>query len=126
MGVGCLTVFVALTLGILLIITICGIPFGLLVLLSLVVAWIFGWIALGRMTGEKVLEAIKVREILPIVAVVVGILVLTIVSFVPIDRLAGRTVHRIAGTRRGRSDAVRNSSVSYADARVDRAHAGRI
>jgi hypothetical protein len=84
MGVGCLTVFVGLTLGILLIVTLCGIPFGLLVLLSLVVAWIFGWIALGRMTGEKVLEAIKVREILPIVAVVVGILVLTIVSFVPV------------------------------------------
>jgi len=83
-GVGCLTSFVAVTLGTLLIITLCGIPFGVLVLLALVVAWIFGWIALGRLTGEKLLEAIKVREILPIVAVVVGVLVLTIVGFVPI------------------------------------------
>ena len=84
MGVGCLTVFVALTLGVLLIITLCGIPFGILVLLSLVVAWMFGWIALGRLTGQKVLEAIKLREILPIVAVVVGVVVLTIVSYVPV------------------------------------------
>jgi hypothetical protein len=84
MGVGCLTVFVALTLGVLLIITLCGIPFGILVLLSLVVAWMFGWIALGRLTGQKLLEAIKVREILPIVAVVVGVIVLTIVSYVPL------------------------------------------
>jgi len=83
-GVGCLTLFVAFTLGLLLIITLCGIPFGLLLWLSLAIAWIFGWIALGRMTGEKLLEAIKVREILPIVAVVVGIIVLTIVSFVPV------------------------------------------
>ena len=84
MGAGCLTAFVAPMVGLLLIITVCGIPFGLLVMLALGIAWIFGWIALGRMTGEKVLEAIKVREILPIVAVVVGIVVLSIVSFVPV------------------------------------------
>ncbi len=84
MGIGCLTVFVALTLGVLLLITLCGIPFGILVLLSLVVAWMFGWIALGRLTGERLLDAVKVREILPIVAVVVGVLVLTIVSYVPV------------------------------------------
>jgi hypothetical protein len=84
MGVGCLTSFVAVTLGILLMITICGIPFGILLLLALFVAWMFGWIALGRLTGEKLMEAFKVREILPIVAVVVGILVLAIVGMVPI------------------------------------------
>lgn len=86
MGVGCLTSFVAVTLGILLLVTICGIPFGVLLLLALVIAWLFGWIALGRLIGEKLLEAIKVRETLrvPIVAVVVGIIVLTIVSYVPI------------------------------------------
>ena len=38
MGLGCLTSFVAVTLGVLLIITICGIPFGLLLILALVVA----------------------------------------------------------------------------------------
>jgi hypothetical protein len=86
MGVGCLTSFVAVTLGILLIITLCGIPFGLLVLLALVVAWLFGWIALGRFAGEKILDAVKARESwrTPIIAVVVGILVLAIVGFVPI------------------------------------------
>ncbi len=84
MGVGCLTSFVAVTLGILLLITICGIPFGVLLLLALVIAWLFGWIALGRLIGEKLLEAFKVHEILPIVAVVVGVIVLTIVSYVPI------------------------------------------
>ena len=84
MGVGCLTSAVALMLGVLLMITICGIPFGVLLLLALFVAWLFGWIALGRLTGEKLMEAFKAREILPIVAVVVGILVLAIVGMVPI------------------------------------------
>ena len=84
MGVGCLTSFVAVTLGLLLIMTICGIPFGILLLLALFVAWLFGWIALGRLTGEKLMEAFKAREILPVVAVVVGVLVLAIVGFVPI------------------------------------------
>ncbi len=84
MGVGCLTSFVAVTLGILLMITICGIPFGVLVLLALFVAWLFGWIALGRLTGEKLMEAFKAREILPVVAVVIGILVLAFVGMVPI------------------------------------------
>ena len=84
MGVGCLTSFVAVTLGILLLITICGIPFGGLLLLALFVAWLFGWIALGRLTGEKLMEAFKAREILPVVAVVVGILVLAIIGIVPV------------------------------------------
>jgi hypothetical protein len=86
MGVGCLTSFVAVTLGILLIITLCGIPFGILLLLALVVAWLFGWIALGRLAGEKILEAFKARESLrtPIIAVVVGILLLAIIGMVPI------------------------------------------
>ncbi|MDE3089219.1 MAG: hypothetical protein KGJ80_07525 [Chloroflexota bacterium] len=85
-GVGCLTSFVAVTLGIVLIITLCGIPFGILALLALVVAWLFGWIALGRLAGEKILEALKARESLrtPIIGVVVGILLLAIVSMVPI------------------------------------------
>jgi hypothetical protein len=84
MGVGCLTSFVAVTLGILLIITLCGIPFGVLLLLALFVAWLFGWIALGRLAGEKLMEAFKAREILPVVAVVIGILVLAIVGMVPV------------------------------------------
>ncbi len=86
MGVGCLTSFVAVTLGILLLITLCGIPFGILLLLALVVAWLFGWIALGRLAGDKVLEAFNARESVrtPIIAVVVGILLLAIIGMVPI------------------------------------------
>ncbi len=86
MGVGCLTSFVAVTLGILLIITLCGIPFGVLVLIALCVAWLFGWIALGRLAGEKILDALKARESLrtPIIAVVIGILILAVVGMVPI------------------------------------------
>jgi hypothetical protein len=86
MGVGCLTSFVAVTLGILLIITLCGIPFGVLLLLALFVACLFGWIALGRLAGEKMLDAVKAREAwrTPVIAVVVGILLLAIVGIVPI------------------------------------------
>jgi hypothetical protein len=85
LGVGCLTLLAAFPLFILLIILIITIPAALLLPVALIVAWLFGWIALGRLVGEKVMEALKARESLnvPIVAVVVGIILLAIVGAVP-------------------------------------------
>ena len=85
-GVGCLTTFVAITLAILLIITLCGIPFGLLLLFAFAVAGAFGWIALGWLAGEKILQALKVRESwsVPVIAVIVGIFLLALVGAVPV------------------------------------------
>ena len=85
LGVGCLTIFVAITLSILLIITICGIPFGVLLLIAFAIASAFGWIAVGWLVGEKVMESVKVRESwkTPVVTVIVGVLLLAVVSAVP-------------------------------------------
>ena len=84
-GVGCLTTIVAITLSILLIITLCGIPFGALLLFAFAVAGAFGWIALGWLTGEKILQALKARESwnVPVIAVIVGIFLLALVGAVP-------------------------------------------
>lgn len=84
-GVGCLTTFVAITLSILFIITLCGIPFGVVLLFAFAVAGTFGWIALGWLSGEKILQALKVRESLkvPVIAVIVGIFVLSVIGAVP-------------------------------------------
>jgi len=97
LGVGCLTLFVAVTLGILLIITLCGIPIALILFVALFIAWLFGWIALGWLIGEKVLAAAKVKETLsvPIVAVVVGIVLLAILGALP---LAGWLIGLFVGS----------------------------
>ncbi len=83
-GVGCLTVIGVMVLTPLLVIIIIGIPVALLLLLAFVVAGLFGWIALGRLVGERILEAIKVREVVPVVAVVVGILLLALLGAAPV------------------------------------------
>jgi hypothetical protein len=86
LGVGCLTIFVAITLSILLIITICGIPFGVFLLIAFAVASAFGWIAVGWLVGEKIMDSVKVRESwkTPVITVIVGVILLAVVSAVPI------------------------------------------
>jgi hypothetical protein len=80
LGVGCLTLLVAPVLFLLLLITIVG---PVLLVLALAAAWIFGWIAVGYLAGERIVEAAKMREIAPMLAVVLGVLVLAIVGQVP-------------------------------------------
>lgn len=85
-GVGCLTTFGAITLSILLIITLCGIPFSVILLFVFAIAGAFGWIALGWLAGEKILHSLKVRESwsVPVVAVIVGIFMLSVIGAVPV------------------------------------------
>jgi hypothetical protein len=82
-GVGCLTLIVLPILFILLAITIIGIPVALLEVFVAVAAGIFGWVAIGYLAGERILEGLKVREVVPIVAVVVGVFLLTLINQVP-------------------------------------------
>ncbi len=85
LGVGCLTWIAAPTLIVLLVITICGIPFGAFVGLALAVAMLVGWIALGRLAGEKILDALHARQASnAVIAGVVGVLVLALISAAPI------------------------------------------
>lgn len=79
-GVGCLTYIVLPVLMLLLIITLIGIPVALILGFVAFAAWVFGWIALGYLTGEKILQAFKARDILPVVAVILGVVLLTLIS----------------------------------------------
>lgn len=97
LGVGCLTQIVTITLGIALVITLCGIPIAAVMFLALALAWLVGWIAVGQMAGSKILDPLNVRESLktPIVAVIVGIVLLALISLAPI---IGWFVSMIAAT----------------------------
>lgn len=82
-GVGVLTMLVAaLMLGVL-IITICGIPVALILGLALLMALLYGWIALGLMVGERLLALLDTEQPLPLIGGVVGVLLITLLSSVP-------------------------------------------
>ena len=57
LGVGLLSLVVAFFVGLVLLIAACA---GLLVWLAVVLAWIFGWTAVGQIVGQRVLEAFNV------------------------------------------------------------------
>jgi len=83
-GVGCLTALLLPILAILLIITLIGIPVAFLLGIIAWAAWIFGGIAIGLLAGEKILGAFKVSNILPVVAVILGVIILMLIGQVPI------------------------------------------
>jgi hypothetical protein len=76
-GLGCLTLLIAPAILFLLIITICGIPIGLLGIFLLVVAWAFGIIALGVETGVRLAALMKQDWALPVSAMI-GTFLLTL------------------------------------------------
>jgi hypothetical protein len=69
--------------AIVLAITICLSPVAALWLLVGGVALLFGWIAAGLLLGVRVLRAITKSEPNPVAAVAVGVLILSLLSFVP-------------------------------------------
>ncbi len=80
LGVGLLTATLAVVLIIFLAITICLSPLAALAALILGAAGLFGWIAVGALLGERLLIALKAREIVPLWAAGLGTLVITVVS----------------------------------------------
>lgn len=86
LGVGCLTVLVALPLIVLLAVLIITLPAAILLPLVLGAAWLFGWIALGWLVGERLLAALQAREAwrAPVITVIVGVLLLALVGAVPV------------------------------------------
>jgi len=81
-GVGLLTLIVGITVMLLLFITCCLIPVGLLVALALVLATLYGWIVVGYLLGERALRAIQKEggEQSPTVTALVGILLVTLIQ----------------------------------------------
>ncbi len=84
LGVGCLTWIVVPPLMILFIITCLGIPLSVILGILLVAAAAFGWIAVAILLGDRLLNALKVQNIVPILSMIVGLFVLWLVSVVPV------------------------------------------
>ncbi|MGA9347392.1 MAG: polymer-forming cytoskeletal protein [Anaerolineae bacterium] len=82
-GVGLLTAVVAVALMVLLAITICLSPVAFLLGVATLAGGIFGWIAVGLLVGQKLLEAFKVKGITTMIAVVVGILLISLLGAIP-------------------------------------------
>ena len=84
LGVGCLTWLVAPPLMILFIVTCLGIPLSAILGILLVAASAFGWIAVAILLGDRLLNALKAKNIVPILSMIVGLFVLWLVCSVPI------------------------------------------
>lgn len=83
LGVGFLTAVVAVGLTALLAITICLSPIALFIGLATTAAGFFGWIAVGLLVGQKLLEGLKVQEPAPLLAVVIGVALISLISALP-------------------------------------------
>jgi len=84
LGVGFAVLVITAILATLLILTCCFSPFGILLLMALAVAVLFGWVAVGLMVGQRLLEAINVQQpISDVAAVLVGLLLITLLTYVP-------------------------------------------
>jgi hypothetical protein len=82
-GVGLLTSLVLLILVPLLVIICIGIPVAILLVLAAVAAGLFGWIAVGAVVGQRLLAALKVGKYQPLLEVIIGIPVISLLSAVP-------------------------------------------
>lgn len=81
-GIGLLSMVIAPALVVLLLITILLIPLGLVGILMLLVAAVFGWIALGFEIGKRIASLFKANWAEPISAGL-GTLVITTISVIP-------------------------------------------
>ena len=84
LGVGCLTWLIVPPLMILFVITCLGIPVSLALGIAFVAAGVLGWIAIALIVGERLLVALKAKNLAPLLSMVVGLAVLWIVSSLPV------------------------------------------
>ncbi|MFQ5945433.1 MAG: hypothetical protein ACE5NC_04205 [Anaerolineae bacterium] len=83
LGVGLVTLFGSLLAILLLVVTICGIPLAFLGALALAVAGVVGWVSLGYLVGQRLLEEGGAKKAGPVPAVVAGVLLITLISAAP-------------------------------------------
>jgi cytoskeletal protein CcmA (bactofilin family) len=81
-GVGLLTLIVGITAMVLLFVTCCLIPIGLLLGLALALATLYGWIVVGYLLGGRILRAIQKNSAAPtpVASALVGIFTVTLVQ----------------------------------------------
>lgn len=78
LGIGLLTLVTAIVVGVLLIVTLCLSPVGVAVLLALVLANLFGRLALGVLVGERLVGALTARAVAPFWVAALGAGLLTL------------------------------------------------
>jgi hypothetical protein len=84
-GMGFLTLFVFLLLTPILFIVVCiGWMAWLLLFIALAAAAIYGWIVLGSVVGERLLQAVKVAKSEPLASVLLGVFLITLISATPL------------------------------------------
>ena len=84
LGVGCLTWLVVPPLMILFVVTCLGIPLSLVLAITFVAAIVLGWIAISAIIGDRLLNALKAKNIVPMLAMVVGLIMLWLITSLPI------------------------------------------
>jgi len=80
---GVLSFLVLLVLVPLLVIICIGIPVAVLLVMAAVAAALFGWVAIGVLLGRRLLAALHTSQPQPVVEVIVGVTLLTLLSEVP-------------------------------------------
>jgi hypothetical protein len=80
LGIGALTVVAGIMLVVALAVTICLSPIAALAALALGAAGLLGWIAIGAVVGERLLQAFNARGVGPLWVAGLGTLVVTLVS----------------------------------------------
>jgi hypothetical protein len=80
LGLGLLTLIVAMLIGGLLLIAFC---LGLLVWLAALLALLLGWIAVGLWMGQRILAALKVHDSSSLLEVAIGVFLLTVLARLP-------------------------------------------
>jgi cytoskeletal protein CcmA (bactofilin family) len=83
LAVGLLTFLVLLVLVPLLVIICIGIPVAVLLVMVAVAAGLFGWIAIGILVGHRLLAALHTSQTQPVVEIIVGVVVLTLLAQIP-------------------------------------------
>ena len=82
-GMGLLTLVVVVAVGTILAITVCLSPIAILLLVVLMIALLLGWTVAGLIVGERLLKLLKVDTPSPLLAVVVGVGLLTLLTQIP-------------------------------------------
>lgn len=80
---GVLTGLALVVLVPLLVIICIGIPVAVLLALAAVAAGLFGWVAIGTLVGRRFLAALHTAQEQPVVEVIVGVVLLTLLAEVP-------------------------------------------
>ena len=80
MGIGLLTSVAGTALIVALAITICLSPVAVLAALALSAAGLFGWIAVGAVVGERLMQALNVQQVTPLWAAGLGALLITLIG----------------------------------------------